>query len=133
MGAPSAAALRMRRSRERRRHGDVIVSLEMGPNVTADLADLGWLPVPDCVEKDALARALIELIERGIEVRVTPAPRSQGKVSFMLEIQHSTIETLVALRWLRADQQDDIAAIVTAFRRFAGRSLEIARNGEVDR
>ncbi len=133
MGAPSAAALRMRRSRERRRQGDVIVSLEVGPNVTADLADLGWLPTSDWVDKDVLARALIDLIERGIEVRVTPASNSQGKVSFMLEIQYSTIETLVALRWLQADQRDDITAIVTAFRRFAGRSLEIARNGWGDR
>jgi hypothetical protein len=133
MGAPSAAALRMRRSRERRRQGDVIMSLEVGPNMTADLADLGWLPALDRGDKDALTRALIELIERALEVRVTRAPSSQSKVSFMLEIQQSTIETLVALRWLRADQRDDIAAIVTAFRRFAGRSLDIARNGEVDR
>jgi hypothetical protein len=51
----------------------------------------------------------------------------------MIKVQHSTIETLVALRWLRADRRDDIAAIVTAFRGFAGRSLEIARNGGVGR
>jgi hypothetical protein len=133
MTAPSPAALRMRRSRERRRQGDVIVNLEIGPNMTADLADLGWLPAPDHVDKDALAPALIELIERAIEVRVTRAPISQGKVSFMFEIQQSTIRTLVHLGWLRADQQDDLAAIVTGFRRFAGRSLEIARNGGVGR
>jgi hypothetical protein len=132
MIAPSAAALRMRRCRERRRQGDAIVNLEIGPNMIADLADLGWLR-PDRVDKDALARALIELIERAIEVRVTPAPSSQGKVGFMLEIQQSTIETLVALRWLRTDQRDDIGAIVTAFRGFAGRSLEIARNSGVGR
>jgi hypothetical protein len=45
----------------------------------------------------------------------------------MLEIQRSTIETLVAPRWLRADRRDDVAAIETAFCSFAGRSLEIAR------
>jgi hypothetical protein len=50
----------------------------------------------------------------------------------MLEIQRSTIDTLVELRWLRADQRDDLAAIVTAFRQFARRSLDIARNrGEI--
>jgi hypothetical protein len=129
MTAPSPGALRMRRSRERRRLGDVIVNLEVGPNITADLADLGWLPAPNRVDKDALARALIELLERAIEVRLTPAPSSQGKVSFMLEIQQRTIRTLVHLGWLRADQQDDLAAIVAGFRRFAGRSHEIARNG----
>jgi hypothetical protein len=47
----------------------------------------------------------------------------------MLEIQHSTIETLVALGWLRTERRDDLAAIVTAFRCFVGRSLDIARNG----
>ena len=36
---------------------------------------------------------------------------------------HSTIETLIALRWLRTDKRDDLSAIVKAFRRFAGRSL----------
>jgi hypothetical protein len=40
MTAPSAAALRMRRSRERRRQGDAMVSLDVGPNAIADLADL---------------------------------------------------------------------------------------------
>jgi hypothetical protein len=44
-----------------------------------------------------LAHALTELVERAIEVRVTPALSSPGKVSFMLEIQHSTIETPVGL------------------------------------
>jgi hypothetical protein len=125
----SSAALRMRRSRDRRRQGDVIVSLDVGPKVTADLVALGWLRVSDRCNKDALTRALTGFIERAIEVRVTSALSSQGKASFMLEIQRSTIDALVELRWLRADQRDDLAAIVTAFRRFVGRSLDIARNG----
>jgi hypothetical protein len=129
MTAPSPAAARMRRTRERRRQGDVIVSVEVGPNMTADLTDLGWLPAPDRGDKNAVTRALNELIERAIRVRVTPAPTSQGKVSFMLELQHSTIRTLVHLGWLRADQREDLAALVTAVRRFVGRSLDIARNG----
>ena len=119
----------MRRTRERRRQGDVIVSVEVGPKVTADLVELGWLPAPDRGDKDALTRALIDLIERALEVRVGPALGSPGKISFMLEIQRSTIDTLVELRWLRADQRDDLTAIVTAFRRFVGRSLDVARNG----
>src|SRR5271169_914881 len=32
-----------------------MVSLEVGPNMTADLVALGWLPAPDRVDKDALA------------------------------------------------------------------------------
>jgi len=133
MTAPSPAALRMRKSRERRRQGNVMVGLEIGPSATADLVALGWLSELKTVDKDPLARALVGLIDRAIAIRVTPSTGSEGKVSFMLEIQRSTIETLVALRWLRANQRDDLAAIVTAFRRFAGRSLDIARNGGVDR
>src|SRR5437016_2445533 len=83
----------MRRSRDRRRQGDVIVSIDIGPKVTADLVGLGWLPPSARGDKGVLVRALIDLIERAIEVRVTPAPSSQGKVGFMLEIQHCTIET----------------------------------------
>jgi hypothetical protein len=97
MTVPSSAALRMRRSRDRRRQGDVIVSLEVAPKVTADLVELGWVPAHVCGDKDVLAHALTELVERAIEARVTPALSSPGKVSFMLEIQHSTIETLVGL------------------------------------
>src|SRR6266436_3046515 len=97
MTAPSPPALRMRRSRQRARRGDVIVSLDVGPKVTADLVVLGWVPAHVCGDKDVLAHALTELVERAIEVRVTPALSSPGKVSFMLEIQHSTIETLVGL------------------------------------
>jgi hypothetical protein len=78
----------MRRSRQRARRGDVIVSLEVGPKVTADLVDLGWLPAPDC-DKEALTHALIDLIERALEVRVGPALGSPGKISFMLEIQRA--------------------------------------------
>src|SRR5712671_2797860 len=95
MTVPSSAALRMRRSRDRRRQGDVIVSLDVGPKVTADLTELGWLPARDCGDKDALTHALTELVERAIELRVTPALSSQGKVSFMLEIQRGTTDTLV--------------------------------------
>ena len=75
------------------------------------------------------SHALIDLIDRAIRARVTPSTGSEeGKVCFFCEIKRSTIDTLVELRWLRADQRDDLAAIVTAFRCFVGRSLDIARN-----
>jgi hypothetical protein len=125
----TSGAERMRRSRGRRRQGEAITSLGVGPSVIAALITLGWLPGPDHDDKDALAQALIELIERAIELRVTPTMASEeGKVCFMCELKPSTIETLIHLGWIRADQQHDLAAIVTGFRRFAGRSLEIARN-----
>jgi len=134
MTAPSPAAVRMRRTRERRRQGDVIVSLEVGPKMTADLVGLGWLPAPDRGDKDAVTRALIDLIERAIRTRVIPSTGSEeGKVCFFCEIQRSTIDTLVELRWLRADQRADLGAIVTGFRHFARRALAVARNGGLDR
>ena len=55
----------------------MVVSLTVGPKVTADLVDLGWLPAPDC-DKGALTHALIDLIERALEVRVGPALGSPG-------------------------------------------------------
>jgi hypothetical protein len=78
MTAPSAAALRMRRSRERRRQGDVMVRLEVSPSATADLVALSWLLAPDRVDHDALASALGGLINRAIAMRVTPSTGSDG-------------------------------------------------------
>jgi len=82
MGAPSPATLRMRKSRERRRQGDVIVKLEIGSNMTADLVALGWLDAPDRVHKGALAPALVGLIDRAIAMRVTPSTIESESVCF---------------------------------------------------
>jgi hypothetical protein len=78
MTASSPGALRMRRSRERRRQGDVMVTLKVGPNMTANLANLGWLPAPDRVDKDTIARALAGLIDHAITMRVTPSTGIEG-------------------------------------------------------
>jgi hypothetical protein len=67
----------MRRSRERRRLGDVCVSLEVGSHVIVDLVALGCLSAPDRADKDALSRALVDLIERAMAMRVTRSG-SQG-------------------------------------------------------
>jgi hypothetical protein len=102
MTAPSPAALRMRRSRERRRQGDVMAILEVGPSATADLVALGWLPAPDCVDKDILARALVGLINRAIEMRVTPRKGSEGvcftPLRVILHRQHPQSEHTPGLR-----------------------------------
>jgi hypothetical protein len=73
MGAPSPGTRRMRKSRERRRQGDVILRLEIGPNMTANLVALGWLLAPDRVDHDALASALGGFIDQAIAMRVTPS------------------------------------------------------------
>jgi hypothetical protein len=125
----TSGAERKRRSRERRRQGNVFVSLEVGPNATADLIALGWLAVPDRGNKTAIARALTDLVERAIRSLVTPPTGSHHQLGFMCTIQRSTIETLVSFGWLPADQQDDLSAIAKAFRRLAGRALAVACNG----
>ena len=122
----------MRRSRERRRQGGVIVYLEIGQVSIADLVALGWLAVPDHGDKDALTRALIALIERAIWARVTPSTGSEAKVTFLCDIQPNMIDTLVTFGWLPADQRNNLGAIVTGFRRFAGGALAVARNCGLD-
>ncbi|HKM73912.1 MAG TPA: hypothetical protein VJX94_28260 [Stellaceae bacterium] len=125
----TSGAERMRRARDRRRQGNVIVNLELGPNMTTDLVALGWLAEPDHADKGAIARALTGLVERAVQSRVTPPTGSHAQLGFFCTIQRSTIETLVSFGWLPADQQDDLGAIAKAFRRFAGRALAVARNG----
>jgi hypothetical protein len=133
MGTPSAAALRMQRSRQRRRQGGVMVNLEVGPGVIADLVALGWLPAADRGDKEALTLALNFLIERAIGARVAPPTGSHDQLGFMCTLKPATIETLVTFGWLPADQGDDLGSIIRAFRRFAGRALDVARNSGPDR
>jgi hypothetical protein len=132
MAAASPVALRMRRSRARRRQGNVIVNLEIGPDATADLVTLGWLTAPDRGNKDALARALTHLIERAIWAHVTSSTGSQGQVCFTCGLQGTTVDALISLGWLQADCAGDVDAIAKAFRRFAGRALDVARRGALD-
>jgi hypothetical protein len=125
----TSGAERMRRSRQRHRQGNTIISLQLGRREMADMIALGWLSEAACGDKHALTNAAFGLIERAIRAGVTPITGSeQPKVSFCCDLKSSTIETLIDLGWLKADQRDNFAAIKTAFRRFAGRSLEIARN-----
>ena len=64
-----------------------------------------------------------------LETRVTPPTGPAGKVTFSCDIHPGTIQTLVKFGWLHPGQQHDLAAIVSAFRGFAGRALDVARNG----
>jgi hypothetical protein len=131
--SPSLASLRMRRARKRRRQGDAIVSIELGRGAIADLVALGWLSAANRDDKAALIRALTALIERGIQTRVTPQTGSHDEFGFMCTLRPATVETLTAFGWLSVDQQDEAESIVTAFRRFAGRALDVARNRGHDR
>jgi hypothetical protein len=128
----STAALRMRRSRARRRRGEAIVNLEIGPGVIIDVVALGWLGESDHSDKDAIARALMDLVERAILARLTPSACSQGRTSFVCDLPPSTVDTLIGLRWLPPEHAGDADAIATASRRFAGRALSVASRGALD-
>jgi len=125
MVAPSPAALRMRRARERRRRGDIIVNLQVPKPVISQLAALGWLDAKYGDEGEILTHAVAELVKQAIKLRVTPRASSHGRVIFLAEIPPSTVERLVDHGWVRRDHQHDSAAIATAYSRFAGGAIEV--------
>jgi hypothetical protein len=55
-----------------------MLSLKVGSNITGDLADLGWLPLADRVNKDTIALALARLIDHAITMRVMPSTGIEG-------------------------------------------------------
>ena len=65
-------------------------SLAVGPSETADLVALGWLRLSDRGDKNAVTRALSELIKRAIRARVTPSTGSEEGKGFFCEIRPST-------------------------------------------
>lgn len=71
---PSPAAQRMRRSRQRRRQGGVVLNLGVGPSEISALIALGWLLASDRGDKSALAG----LIEHALAMRVTPPAKLEG-------------------------------------------------------
>jgi hypothetical protein len=125
----SSAASRMQRLRARRREGEAIVPLKVEPNVIAAVSALGWLRKGDHGDKEAIARALTDLVERAIWANVTPPTGSQGQICFVSKIEINVIDTLVALRWLPVDCGGDLDAIVKAFHLFVDRAFDVARRG----
>jgi hypothetical protein len=47
-----------------------MVTLKVGPSMTGNLAELGWLPKSDRVDKNIIAHALAGLIDEALRVRV---------------------------------------------------------------
>jgi len=68
-------AERTRRWREKRRQGVTVVRLDVAPDITARLIRSGWLDATKRCDKEAIARALIELAEKATELEMTPASR----------------------------------------------------------
>jgi len=130
----SPEASRMRWSRARRLRGETVLTLEVGPDLISGLVALGWLPEDDKVDKAAIARSLTQLAERALWANVAPSSGDQGYVCFACDLKGTTVDTLASLGlgWLPAEHADDINEIAKAFRRFAGRGLDVARRGTLD-
>jgi hypothetical protein len=97
----SPEANRMRRSRARRRRGETIVALEVGPALISGLVALGWLPEGDSADKAAIARSLAKIAERALWANVTPSAGSQGYVCFACDLDATTVDTLISLSRMR--------------------------------
>jgi hypothetical protein len=61
-----------------------------------------------------------QLAERALWANVTPSAGSRGYLCFPCDLQATTVDALMKLRWLPAEYADDINEIANAFRRFAG-------------
>ena len=75
---PSAVAVRMRRFRQRRAEGAVVIRLVLDAGGVAELVDLGWLR-PGASRKDVPA-ALVEMMGAAFEVHVRPPQRIETPV-----------------------------------------------------
>lgn len=67
--APSAAALRIHRSRERRRNGLTVVTIELRAAEIATLRRMGLLAEADAGDPAAIAKALGRLLDRWLSPR----------------------------------------------------------------
>jgi hypothetical protein len=57
----------------KRQQGVMVVSFDVAPDVTGKLIRFGWLDPDKRDDKEAIARALIELAEKATELEVTSA------------------------------------------------------------
>jgi hypothetical protein len=57
----------------KRQQGVMVVSFDVAPDVTGKLIRFGWLDPNKRDDKEAIARALIELAEKATELEVTSA------------------------------------------------------------
>ena len=58
---------------------------------------------------------MAEIVERAILACVNPITGSQGRTSCVCDLQPTTVDTLIGLRWLPAKRAEGIDAIVTLF------------------
>jgi hypothetical protein len=72
---PSPGALRMRRFRQRRKHGDISVELQLYQAGTERLIELGWLRAIDRANRKAVTEAFLKFAGRAFNLGVEPTSR----------------------------------------------------------
>jgi hypothetical protein len=70
----SPAAVRMRRSRERKRRGARVAGLELYAEDLAVLGQLGWIPSTDC-DAATLGAAFCAFVDQALAVGIQPPQR----------------------------------------------------------
>lgn len=71
--ALSPGAERTRRWREKRQQDVLVVSFDVEPDVTGKLIRFGWLDAAKRGDKEAIATAFLDLVEKAAELEITPA------------------------------------------------------------
>jgi hypothetical protein len=67
---PMTALERLHRSRQRRRNGDVLVTVLLGADGVADLVELGWLQ--EGASAQQTRAALVKMMSAALEMRIEP-------------------------------------------------------------
>jgi hypothetical protein len=95
----SPAAVRMRRMRERRAAGMIVVpACEIPPGIVIGLCDLGWLAPNETGNADAVADALWDLAAAALNAGMDRPPRGSTLIACNIELEG--VSALVDAKWL---------------------------------
>jgi hypothetical protein len=95
----SPAAIRMRRMRDRRAAGMIVVpACEIPPGIVIGLCDLGWLAPKDQGCADAVSDALLDLTDAALDAGMERPPRGSTLIACNIELEG--VSALVDAKWL---------------------------------
>jgi hypothetical protein len=121
----SPAAIRMRRMRERRAAGMIVVpACEIPPGIVKGLCDLGWLAPNETGNADAVADALSDLTAAALNAGMDRPPR--GSTLIACSLAPDGVSALLSARWLAPKDQAPwqvMRALIDAANAAIGRGL----------
>jgi hypothetical protein len=120
------AAVRMRKMRERRAAGTIVIpACEIPPGIVTALCDLGWLAPNETGNADAVADALWDLTAAALDAGMDRPPR--GSTLIACSLAPDGVSALLSARWLaRKDQGQPwhvMRALIDAANAAIGRGL----------